>query len=162
PASVSFAMSAGPGSQNWLTVIQVAHAAGADPRKLRIAVNSTGTETTTQLLGGHADIGVGGIDTSIPLFAAGKWRPRALATTPRVTGTRFDYIPTLREQGVNAYSSSWYAMVGPKGMPAEAVDYWNDVFSKAMNSDDGKRFVAESYSVGGVVGAKDFQAFLDE
>ena len=58
--SVTFAMSAPPGSQNWLSVIQFAKIAGADPRKVRFAINSTGADTidrkSTRLNSSHTDI----------------------------------------------------------------------------------------------------------
>ena len=158
--SVSFTMSAPTGSQNWLTIVAFANKAGVDPRKLRIVINTTGTESTNQVIGKHADIGVGGLDTNMGLLEAGKVRNLGLITPARLNADKVKDMKTMREQGVDAVSNNWYAIVGPKGMAADQAAYWDDVFRKAANSEEGKRIAAERFWNLELVGPKDFNARL--
>ena len=144
PGSVSYAMSAAPGSPNWMTTVQFARAAGVDPRKLRLAINSTGADTLTQVLGGHADIGLSGSDSIVPLQEQGKVRIIGLITAVRLPGARAGNIPTMKEQGVNAVANNWYAIVGPKGMTAEQSEYWDGVFTKAADTAEAKKIDRKS------------------
>ena len=162
PGSVTFTMSAAPGSQNWLTIIKFAQVAGADPRKLRIGVNSSGAETTTAVLGGHADIAIGGVEGSMALIESGKLRNLGLISDSRVTGTKIADWQTMKEQGVDAVSANWYAMVGPRGITPDQTAYWEGVLQRAMDSDEVKKFALDSFRSRETIGAKDFQAFLDK
>ena len=162
PGAVTFTMSAAPGSQNWLTVVQFAQLAGVDPRKLRIGINSVGSESTSQVLGGHADIAVGGLEMAFPLQESGKARIIGLLTPERLNGTKAAAVPTMREQGINAVSNNWYAIVGPKGMTNEQAAYWEQVFRKAAETEDSKRFAADGFMSRDLIGLKEFQTFLTD
>ena len=49
-----------------------------------------------------------------PMVKAGTARIIGLATEKRISAA--PEVPTMREQGINAVSNNWYAIVGPKGM----------------------------------------------
>lgn len=161
PGALTISTSGARGGQNWVSIVQFGKAAGADPAKLRIAINSGGAEVITQVLGGHADIGVGGLDASLPLIESGKLRNIGLATAERMPGARTGELPTLREQGVRAASNNWSAIAGPKGMKPEEIAFWEGVFRTALATDEAKKFVEDSFRTFEIVGSKDFQGFLD-
>ena len=161
PGAVSFASSASPGSQNWLTIVTFGRAAGiTDVRKLRIAINASGAETNTQVLGGHDDIGVGGIEGALPLMDAGQVRVLGLISDSRLPIPKVAAIPTMAEQGVPAVSNNWYAMVASKGISAEQTAYWEALFRKAMATDDVKTYATQALRGMDLVGSKEFKQFL--
>jgi putative tricarboxylic transport membrane protein len=43
-------------------------------------------------------------------------------------------VPTWRELGVNAVSSNWRAVVGPKALPAAQIAYWDETFSAMVQT----------------------------
>ena len=47
--------------------------------------------------------------------------------------------PTWREQGVDVVFSSWRALIGPRGMSAEQVAYWEALMAKVSADDEWRR-----------------------
>jgi putative tricarboxylic transport membrane protein len=43
-------------------------------------------------------------------------------------------VPTWRELGLNAVSSNWRAVVGPKGLPPAQIAYWDATFSAMVKT----------------------------
>lgn len=88
-------------------------------------------ELATALLGGHIDAApLSGI--AVPHIEAGKLRYLAMLTTERVK--RYPQLPTLREEGVNAWIDSPYGVAGPAGMDAARVQKLSAVFKQALNA----------------------------
>jgi tripartite-type tricarboxylate transporter receptor subunit TctC len=55
---LSFAFSTSAGNSLHIALAELARFAGADPRKLRVVVNSAGSITATQVAGGHVNVGI--------------------------------------------------------------------------------------------------------
>ena len=54
----------------------------------------------------------------------------------------FASIPTWREQGVPADSSSWRGLMGPKGMPPAVVEKLNSEINKIIKDPDFSQKIA--------------------
>ena len=115
-------------------------AAGGDPRKARAIVYNGGGESTTAALGGHVDVGVVAPANVIPLLAAGKIRVLGIAA-PQRQGGAFAQTPTLREQGVNAVYFSWRGFMGPKGLSAAQLAFWDQAFAQLVKAAEWKQDV---------------------
>lgn len=77
------------------------------------------------LLGGHIDFSLDAPANYIPHIKAGKLKVLAVTSATRL-GELPD-VPTVAEQGLEGYDQTlWFGIVGPKGMPAEAVTKIND------------------------------------
>ncbi len=72
---------------------------------------------------------------------SGKLRVLAVASEQRQGGA-LAAVPTWGEQGVRVVSSNWRSVVGPHGMTASQVQYWDGVLSKLVQQDDWKKDVA--------------------
>ena len=71
-------------------------------------------------------------------------------------------VPTFREQGYDVLMDGWYAFVGPKGMTAAQVTYWDDAFLKTVNHADWKKFIDNGGWEWGYKNARDTLAHLQK
>jgi tripartite-type tricarboxylate transporter receptor subunit TctC len=96
----------------------------------------------TDLIGGQVEIGCVALPSiqahlkSGALRAIGTSSARRLAAAPE--------IPTFAEQGMPQYVvEGWFAVVGPKGLPAADVKRIHDAFSSAFNTPEVKEAMAK-------------------
>jgi putative tricarboxylic transport membrane protein len=136
PASVSVAIS-GIGGQNHIALGLVAQAGGADASRLKVVGFQGGAEAVTAALGGHVDATVGPASVVAPQVEAGKLRVIGVPSAQRLGGV-YAHIPTWREQGVDAVFSQWRGLMGPRGLTATQVAYWDGVLGKTVQTKDWK------------------------
>jgi putative tricarboxylic transport membrane protein len=136
PASVSVAIS-GIGGQNHIALGLVAQAGGADASRLKVVGFQGGAEAVTAALGGHVDATVGPASVVAPQVEAGKLRVIGVPSAQRLGGI-YAQIPTWREQGVDAVFSQWRGLMGPRGLTATQVAYWDGVLGKTVQTKDWK------------------------
>ena len=84
----------------------------------------------------------------------GKLRPLAVSAPQRLGGV-FATVPTWKEQGVNAVSSSWRGLMGPRGMTPEQIAYWDRVLGALVKTDDWKKDLADNFWDEGYADARD-------
>jgi tripartite-type tricarboxylate transporter receptor subunit TctC len=94
-----------------------------------------GGEVTTAVLGGQVQFACNNAPTVIPQVRAGALR--ALFVTPERLAELPD-VPSAREAGFPDMAKivGWTALMGPPGMPKEAVDKWVDVFARLAKDPD--------------------------
>ncbi len=141
PTSVSFAFSAAPGNHNHVIIGMMIKAAGSDPRKAKVVIQKSGGEGATAMLGGHIDVLVGAPASVLPHIQAGKARAIGLSAPRRQPGATAG-LPTLREQGIDAVFFSWRGFIGPKGLTAPQIAFWDQAFARAVQGEDWKQDVA--------------------
>jgi putative tricarboxylic transport membrane protein len=139
--SVSFSIAGTLGNHNHTALSLVARASGADVRKLKVAVFSSGGDSITAALGGHVDLVVTPAATALPHVQSGRLRFIAVTAARRQEGALAD-VPAWPELGANAVISNWRVMIGPREMAAPQIAYWEGVFAKMVVSDDWKKMVA--------------------
>jgi tripartite-type tricarboxylate transporter receptor subunit TctC len=92
---------------------------------------------TTDVLGGQVDLAVDFMPTYIPLVKDGKLTGFAVTTEKRVSLT--PDIGTVMESGVaNFESVAWYALMGPKGLPADIVQKLNKIVNDYIQTPEAK------------------------
>ena len=143
-AGVSFALANALGNHNHSAIAQLAGAVGADVKKLRVAVFNSSSEVASTVLGGHVDVMVSPGAAVIPHVQSGKLRILAVASEQRQAGA-LAATPTWLEQGIKVVSANWRSVVGPQGMTAAQVQYWDGVFAKLVQEDKWKKDVAASH-----------------
>jgi putative tricarboxylic transport membrane protein len=142
PASVSVAI-AGIGGQNHIALGLVAQAGGADASRLKVVGFQGGAEAMTAALGGHVDATVGPASVVAPQVEAGKLRAIGVPSAQRLGGV-YAQVPTWREQGVDAVFSQWRGLMGPRGLTAAQVAYWDGVLGKTVQTKDWKDHIART------------------
>ncbi len=141
---VSFALANALGNHNHSAIAQLAAATGADVRKWRVAVFNSSSEVATTVMGGHVDVMVSPGAAVIPHVQSGRLRLLAVAAEQRQQGALAS-TPTWMEQDVKVVSANWRSVVGPQGMSAAQVHYWDGVFAKLVQQDDWKKDIAASH-----------------
>ena len=78
------------------------------------------TEALTALLGGQLDLMFASLSSAIPLVKAG--RLKAFAVTGAQRSPSIPELPTMAQAALPGYAAAaWYGIVGPAGMPRDAV-----------------------------------------
>jgi tripartite-type tricarboxylate transporter receptor subunit TctC len=87
------------------------------------------------LIAGHVDLMFDTLTTSLPLHRAGKARIVAVAGSERTAA--LPDIPTVQESGLPGFRSvTWFALVGPPGMPGALTARINRDVVDALGSAD--------------------------
>jgi putative tricarboxylic transport membrane protein len=106
--------------------------AGVDTKGVRVVVFKSGGETTTAVLGGHADVVVTSVSSLVPHQTGGKLRGIAVSADQRLGGPLAS-IPTWKELGYVS-SGSWKGIVAPPNITPAQIAFWEQVSQKAAQS----------------------------
>jgi putative tricarboxylic transport membrane protein len=147
------------GGANHLTLSLAARAAGADLKRLKVVSFKSNAESISALLGGHLQMVASSVTPVIGQVSAGKARIIAVGSPQRREGD-LAQVPTLREQGIDVTWSNWRAIIGPKGLNAAQVAYWEDVLSKVVATEDWKGSLGKQYWEGNFLRHGDFLKYL--
>ena len=103
-----------------------------------------GGDAAVAVLGNHADFVTGGPSETKGQIDAGLLRVLAVIGEERLES--FPDIPTLKELGVDvgATFAVIRGFVGPKDMPADAVEYYAGILEKVAESEQWKEFARRS------------------
>ncbi len=159
PASVSIAIGAAVGNQNHIAIALAAKSAGVDARKLKTVIFKSGGETITSILGGHVDIGLTSSSAFVNYVQAGTLRLIAIAAPQRLGGALAS-VPTWKELGVDSVAGNWFAVFGPKGMPAAPVRYWEGALASMAKTDEWRKFARAQEVSPVILGAEETARFL--
>jgi len=158
PTSLSIGVPSLTGGGNFAIVL-AAKAAGIDPRKLKTVIFKSGGDAMTALLGGHIDVMMSTTAAPIAQRRAGKVRLLTVASPKRLPGELAD-VPTWRENGVDVVFSNWRGMVGPRGLTAAQIAYWEGVFSRVAATDEFKRDLEQNHLVANFLRSEEMRKYL--
>lgn len=130
PKSVSIGFATALGSHNHIAAGLLAKAVGVNPRELKVIAYKGSAEAITNVLGGHIDLVTTAAGNAAPHVAAGRMRVIAVAGPQRFGGA-LATVPTWKELGVDLVFGGWRSIMGPKGLSAAQVAYWEGALEKA-------------------------------
>ncbi len=160
PEALPVGIATAAGNTNHIAAGLAAKAAGADVKKLRVVVFGSGGESMTALLGGHVGLVVTPSANAIPHLQSGKMRALAIAAPARLEGA-LAAIPTWKEQGAAIVVANWRPVIGPKGLSAGQVAFWEEAFARLTRSDEWTSDVARSGGVNHYMNSRDLAAYFD-
>ena len=134
--------------------------AGVNIKAVRMPAFKSGGETTTAVLGGHVDVLITSVSTSVPHIAGGKMRGIAVSSTKRLGGVMAS-VPTWQELGYQS-SGSWKGIMAPKGITPAQIAFWEDVMRKSAQSDEIRKYAEENQWLVEFKGAAETRKWLDE
>lgn len=140
PTSVKFAFGTSRGNGNHIAIGMVAKGAGVDPKKITAVVFKATSEAVVAVQGGHVDVVPSTGATLLVPLKSGALRAIAVTSADRMAGPFAD-VPTWKELGVNAVIASTRSLIGPRGMTAPQLAYWDGVFERLTRTEDWKRTV---------------------
>jgi len=117
--------------------------------KMRHIPYKGGADALKDVVGGHVEVGVLSLPTSLAYIQAGQLRVIGLTSTRRVQ--QLPDAPTIAEMGVPGMDiTTWYAVWLPKGVPPDIVDKIHGALEASLKLDDvQKRVAAIGFSAGG-------------
>jgi len=157
PASLSIALTS---TGHRVSVGLPMHKAGVSIKSVRMPAFKGGGETVTAVLGGHADVLITSVSTSVPHITAGTMRGIAVSSTKRLGGA-LATVPTWQELGYQS-SGSWKGVMAPKGITPEQVAFWEDVMRKSAQSDEIRQYAEKNQWILEFKGAAETKKWLDD
>ena len=91
-----------------------------------------GAEATRDLVAGRLQFMFATVPSVVPLIKAGQLKPLAISTKMR--SRSLPDVATLREQGVDMATGSWFGVFAPKATPAAIVSKLNDAIVKILDA----------------------------
>ncbi len=161
PQAVSFGIATSMGAPNHQGVAVALSKAGVDIKKLRAVIFPSGGAATTALFGGHVDVVPISVAFSTSLLRNGQVRILAIAAPQRLPGD-LAQVPTWREQGYDSVVSQWRGFVGPKGMTAAQIAYWEQAFRRLMDSPEWRKELDANFWQADFRNSAGFRKVLDE
>ena len=143
PQSLSVSVGSARGSMPHIMIAMLATLNGIDARRLKVVTFSGGSESATQLLGGHIDMMAVAIDNAVPHYKNGNMRILGVATPQRVPA--LPDVPTIREQGFDVVLGGFTIVMGPRGLTPAQIAYWESMIERAINHADWKRQLAVDF-----------------
>lgn len=162
PVSLSIALAAARGNQNHLaTALAMRLAGGVDVKSLKIVIFDSSALSMTALLGGHVDVVAATALNVLPHLKAGRIRVIATSSPERLRG-ELAGIPTWKEQGVNMVFDNWRGVIGPRGMPAAQVAFWEEALASMVATEEWKAYLEKNYLTHSFMNSRNSRKFLEE
>lgn len=160
PTSLSIGLSTALAGSNHLATVLALKAAGVDIKKLRVVVVKGSTEAVAGVMGGHLDIAAGSAAGMMPFIESGKLHGIAVSGPKRLGGA-FANVPTWKEQGVDSVYANWRGVVGPKGLTAAQIAYWDGIFAKLVQMPEWRDELVRLLQDPVYLNSRETKAFLD-
>lgn len=135
-------------------------AAGADLGKLRAVAYKSSSESVTGMLSGDLDLVASTISNLVTLMSAGKLRIIAISAPSRLGGALAD-VPTWKEQGVDVQLVAAQGVMGPRGLTAEQIAYWENALSRLQRSPDYLTLLERHYWTANFKGHEEAKRYYD-
>ncbi len=116
-----------------------------------------GGDLLLAVLGGHVDLGVGEFAEVASQVQAGQVRVVNSFTDKRIPRST---IPTATEQGYPMVVEKFRGLVGPKGMDAAAVAYWENVVRRLLNQPAYRQYYTSVYLVPAYMDHAQYKLYL--
>lgn len=160
PDSLPIGIATAAGNTNHIAAALAARSAGGEVRKLKVVVFGSGGEAMTALLGGHVGLVATPAANAIPQLQAGRMRVLAVAAPQRLEGP-LAAVPTWKEQGADVVVANWRPVIGPKGLAASQVGFWETVFARLTQTDEWKAEIARDGSVSHYMNSRELTFYFD-
>jgi len=134
--------------------------AGVNIQAVRMPVFKGGGETATAVLGGHADVQITSVSTSVPHVTGGQMRAIAISSSKRLGGVMAS-VPTWQELGYQS-SGSWKGFVAPPGLTSAQIAFWEEVMRRTAQSDEILQYAEKNLWLVEFKGAAETRKWLDD
>jgi tripartite-type tricarboxylate transporter receptor subunit TctC len=152
--------SAGVGSGSHLTFEYITALTGAPMSHIPYKGEA---ESTRGAMSGSVDVVLAMVQTAVPLTKDARLKPLAVTGTQRIKS--LPDLPTVAESGVPELSGmgsyTFYALMGPPGMPPAIVERLNDAFNKVAAMPDVAERMREVSLRPGNRSAAEFAQYLE-
>ncbi|MBI3044067.1 MAG: tripartite tricarboxylate transporter substrate binding protein [Betaproteobacteria bacterium] len=144
PSALSIAVASALGNHIHTAIAKPLKTSGIELKKLKVVAFKSSGDSVIALLGGHIDVVSSSTPNAVAQLRNGKTRILAV-TAPRRFGGDLAGVPTWAEQGVDGTFSSWRGLLGPKGLNARQIAYWEGMCAKLTDNDTWKKSLAHEF-----------------
>jgi putative tricarboxylic transport membrane protein len=134
--------------------------AGINVKGVRMPAFKGGGETAMAVLGGHADVQITSVSTSVPHVTGGQMRAIAVSSSRRLGGVMAN-VPTWEELGYVS-SGSWKGVFAPRSITAAQIAFWEEVMQRTAQSEEIARYAEQNLWLVEFKGAADTRKWLDQ
>lgn len=138
PSSLSIAVASALGNHIHVGIAKPLKIAGVDIKKLKVVAFKSSGDSVAALLGGHIDVVSSTTPNVLGQLQAGKIRVIAITSATRLSGSLAG-VATWKEQGVNIEFNASQGAIGPKGLAAPQLAFWENAFLRLSQSDEWKK-----------------------
>jgi len=161
PESIVVGGGSSPGGPDHLFPMQLAEAAGIDPKKVKYVPYDGGGPLTSALLGQKIDVGFSGLAEFEGQVEAGELRVLAVSGDERGTGVFAD-APTLTESGIDLVFLNWRGLLAPPDIPDERRDELIGYLETMHETEDWQQTLTDNGWTDDFKTGDDFETFLQE
>ncbi|TDE11817.1 tripartite tricarboxylate transporter substrate binding protein [Jiangella asiatica] len=123
-------------------------------------VFNNGGETTAAILGNDVDAVLGGAGDIVGQVEAGTARALAVFAEERYQDGPMAPVPTAVEQGFDVTFGQWRGLIGPPGMPEEAVTFYADCLEQWTETPAYEEYLETSLALPAFQRGDDFEQYL--
>ena len=161
PSAVPVGVGPTLGNNDHLMFLELAQEFGVDPASIKFIVYpGAGGEIVPALLGGHVKATSIGLAEVLEQHKAGKMKVIGVSSDQKL-----DFLPDVapfKEQGVDLVFPHWRGFVGAPDLTPEQVKYWDDVFSKMVQTETWKTLIDNLGWSNFYQNSAEHKAFLEE
>lgn len=161
PESIVVGGGSSPGGPDHLFPMQLAEAAGIDPKEVKYVPYDGGGPLTSALLGHKIDVGFSGLAEFEGQVEAGELRVLAVSGDERGTGVFAD-APTLTESGIDLVFLNWRGVLAPPGISDERRQELIDLLTRMHDSKQWQQALKDNGWTDAFVTGDDFDDLLVE
>jgi len=161
PQSIAIGFATTVGSHNHIAAGLLMKTAGGNARDLKPVAFKGSAEAVTALMGDHLQLVTTAAGNVAAHVQSGRLRVVAVSADKRLPGALAN-VPTWKEQGVNLVYGGWRAIMGPKGLSAAQLAYWENALKKATSSKEWKTELERNYWSDDFVTSAQFRKDLDK
>jgi len=160
PDAVSFAMPSRGGVPH-LALAAAVKAAGVDPKKLKVVIFKSSSESMIAVAGGHVQAMASSLASVTPQMRAGNLRVLAITARERRGGAAAS-IPTLREQGIPSDGpAAWRGLSAPGGLSSAQIAFWDETLPKVVEASEWKAFLEDNDLSSSYLRSREFAKYLE-
>lgn len=119
-----------------------------------------GGDLLVAVLGGHVDLGLGEPGEVMGQVEAKKVRILANFTGGRLA--QLPDVPTMKELGYDIVVEKFRGIVGPKGLPAEVLRFWEEKVSQTLQDPSYKKYYESVNLVPSFMGSKAYTKYVEK
>ena len=160
PSSLSIAVASALGNHIHIGIAKPLKTAGVDIKKLKVVAFKSSGESVTALLGGHIDVVSSTTPNVLGQLQAGKIRVIAITSAKRLSGPLAG-VPTWKEQSVNIEFNASQGAIGPKGLPALQLAFWENAFLRLSQSEEWKKELDTNHWQGNYRNSRDTARYYE-
>ncbi len=148
--------SSGLGSSGHLVAEVLAQQAGI---KIEHVPYKGGSQGLTDLIGGHIAFGSQTLPSTAQYMKSGTLT--AIAHSAKERLSEFAEVPTLKEQGYDIVSTTWYSLSGPAGLPDDIVQKVNRAVAEGMATPEAQQRLKQNGLISEAMSVTEFRKFVD-